>query len=631
MSDKQKVVAKYLLEDISRQLCQKSYSTLLKTDFELIDQVVSAKVIPLLSDKERKQLLGLGTKSLQELQENLDKGMIPREGLLKYETLKSWKLSGKVPGKEGKLILARYFDFPHWDACFAYYTPIVDAANLESKSEKRQFSFPHISINIRSLAIIAITCFIGIIAFSLFKMEKVFTRMAEDRPAIPRQIEKGSSGAILIANDSLNDFSEAGPDVIRPEKDLRREEETTPSEEKETTPAPKPIPVKKVSPRKAILELGLSWDAKSLAESMTRADKEAIELFVEGGFPLQSDYKGASVLLYAYQRDAIDPEGVTDQLIELGFDFTELLIDAKFTSEMSDELPIPFHDERLPKYEYYSNKVFQGTLMMWLAQSVMWQGEKNHELTIMKKLSQRWTFEIAPKYIYEARLMYGVRLKELTALFEKEMVVAKRNAFDLKQSLRYMRNWPETYEVNGEVFHPIIPKDADHIYVQKKGKLEIDVKPINAGNFTDRILESYMTGKNVRRFSRELETYGLGRNGFGGLGDKYAFVFLDHESEASNRLYNVIQPNFVNISTKMILVCQPEDTEWIAFLKKEETGIYDAATILTTGNPATYYLNLYADGWTGGPRVVVTKKNGQIIQQLNSVEDFTKYLADQMR
>lgn len=240
MSDKEKVVAKYLLEDISGQLCHKPYANLLKKDFELIDAMVSVKVIPLLSNKERKKLLGLGTKGLEELQGNLDAGMIPKEGLLKYETLKAWKPPNKAPGDDGKLILARYFDFPNWKACHEFYLPLAKQVRLETTSEKRPFSIPFISINVRTLLVVAITIFIGAIAFSLFRMEQLFTRMAEDRPALPRQIDRPTTNPVFVSdsigfttNDSLK------RSLLKPFKDLSNDENENLVNEKPMTVDPK--------------------------------------------------------------------------------------------------------------------------------------------------------------------------------------------------------------------------------------------------------------------------------------------------------------------------------------------------------------------------------------------------------
>ncbi|MDW3192406.1 MAG: hypothetical protein R8G66_08575 [Cytophagales bacterium] len=620
MTDKEKLVAKYLLNDISEYIVGMPYSRTDKPEHEVINEAVSTKVIPLLSESERMKLVGKGAEA--------------KTRLWVYETMKSWKLPNKAPGTaEMRLILAKYYGYTDWKSCLNHYLPIAQEVKPDVTADKRSFRIPFISINFRSLMYVVVTIFIGIIAFTLFKMEQLFSRMADDRPAIPRQIEKTAPGPILISNDSIGSIDYEGEGIVYTEKDLRVDQE---EEQKESRQAmtkeivPRKTPVKKVSPRKAVLELGLSWDAKSLAESMSRGDLEAISLFVQGEFPLQSDYKGASVLLYAYEANAIDPVGVTDKLIELGFDFRELLVDRSLIRQTSPDLPVSFQDERLPKYDSYQ-KTFQGSLVMWLTQMVIWRGEKNHEVEVIKKLVTEWDFEIAPKFIYQAQVNYGVPVPEIANLFKEELIEAKRAAFDLNRSLDLMRYWPNEYEIDGQIFHPIVPRDKQHIYVQKKGNFEISVRPIDAGDFVDRLQDNFMKGENINRFQKELDTYGIGRNSFDGFGDKYAFVFLEVESEESVSLYKLIQPNYVNISTKMILVCKPNETGFIDFLKKQEVGGYDAATILTTGNKEAYYLNLYADQWTGGPRVVVTKRNGQILKQYDSVDGFKNFLIEDMR
>lgn len=208
MTDKETLVARYLLNDISENIVGMPYSSTEKPEHEVINEAVSTKVIPLLSESERMKLVG--------------KGPDAKTRLWVYETMKSWKPPHKAPSNaEMRLILAKYHGHTDWKSCFNHYLPIVQEVKPDIKPDKRSIRMPFISINYRTLMYVSVTIFVGIIAFTLFNMQRLFSRMANDRPAIPRQIEKPTPGPILISNDSISDTDLSNMEFSRPEKDLR--------------------------------------------------------------------------------------------------------------------------------------------------------------------------------------------------------------------------------------------------------------------------------------------------------------------------------------------------------------------------------------------------------------------------
>lgn len=208
MTDKETLVSRYLLNDISENIVGMPYSRTEKPEHEVINEAVSTKVIPLLSESERMKLVGKGPEA--------------KTRLWVYETMKSWKPPHKAPSTaDMRLILAKYYGYTDWRSCFNHYLPIAQEVQSDVKQDKQSIRIPFFSINFRPLMYVSVTIFVGMIAFTLFKMEQLFSRMADDRPAIPRQIEKTAPGPILISNDSISGTDLSHLEFSRPEKDLR--------------------------------------------------------------------------------------------------------------------------------------------------------------------------------------------------------------------------------------------------------------------------------------------------------------------------------------------------------------------------------------------------------------------------
>lgn len=114
MPDVENVVIKSVLDSISNKLFNKPFDSLGKSEFEELDSQVTSKVLPRLSDPEKRRSLNLSSDELEQLNKDLRNGKTLTRGLLPYERLKSWKGLKKKPSAESQLILAKYLGFSNW-------------------------------------------------------------------------------------------------------------------------------------------------------------------------------------------------------------------------------------------------------------------------------------------------------------------------------------------------------------------------------------------------------------------------------------------------------------------------------------------------------------------------------------